>query len=360
MRTAAAIIGAGPAGASCAYSLSLKGIENVLIDKRKIVGFPVQCAELVSRNINQFVNLAEIPSAVNQKVSFMDIDTGKNIYRSEGRGYILNRDVFDDYIVKSAVKAGTNLLKQTNILKINADENKITGVRIADNKPVEINYDYLIIASGPKNSFDLRGNFKPGLKNKSYIFATQVRAGLLKEKGLDSTICYFRSYIPYGYGWVFPKGKFANVGIGIEKPKACMPLSSSLNNFLNEIRNKGLIGSNIYGKTSGLVPVSGLNDLYSGNIALCGDAAGLTHPITGAGIVSAVISGNLLGGYVAESLKTSKNLLEEYGEELESIFKKPLSTAAKKRYELYPRMTDAYNIDKLIKRLWPSFEEYYE
>ena len=359
MRTAAAIIGAGPAGASCAYSLSLKGIENVLIDKRKIIGFPVQCAEFVSRNINQFVNLTEIPSAVNQKVSFMDIDTGKNLYRFEGKGYIINRDVFDDYIVKSAVKAGTNLLKQTNILKINAGENKLTGVDTAGNKSIEINYDYLIIAAGPKNSFDLEGKFKSGLKNKSYIFATQVRADLLKEGGLDSTLCYFRPYIPYGYGWVFPKGKFANVGIGIEKLRVDMPLSSSLNNFLNEIRNKGLIGSKIYGKTSGLVPVSGLNDLYSGNIALCGDAAGLTHPITGAGIVSAVISGGLLGDYVAESIKTSKNLLEEYKEEIESIFKKPLSTASKKRYELYPLMADEDGIDRFIKQLWPSFEEYY-
>lgn len=364
MRTEVAIIGAGPAGASCACSLSLKGIKNVLIDKRKIIGFPVQCAEFVSLNVNQYLNLNLISSAINQKVSFMDIDTGRNLYRFAGKGYILNRDVFDDYIVKLAVKAGTNLVKQTNILKINVGENKITGVSLDYSKhyskPIEIAYDYLIIATGPKNSFDLYDKFKSGLKNKSYIFATQVKANLLKEEELDSTLCYFRSYIPYGYGWVFPKGKFANVGIGIEKPKVDMPLSSSLNNFLNEIRDKGLIGSNIYGKTSGLVPVSGLNDLYCGNIALCGDAAGLAHPITGAGILSAVISGNLLGDYTAESIKTSKNLLEEYREELESIFKKPLSIASKKRYELYPLMTNEDSIDRFIKQLWPSFEEYYE
>lgn len=360
MRTEVAIIGAGPAGASAAYSLSLKGIENILIDKRKTIGFPVQCAEFVSRNINQFVNLTEIPSAINQKISFMDIDTGKNLYSFEGKGYMLNRDVFDDYIVKSAVKAGTRLVKQINILKINARENKLTGTDASGNKSIEITYDYLIVATGPKNGFGLDDNFKSGLKNKSYIFATQVKADLLKKEGLDSTLCYFRPYIPYGYGWVFPKGNFANVGVGIEKPGANAPLNGCLNNFLNEIRNKGIIGSNIYGKTSGLVPVSGLNDLCYGNIALCGDAAGLTHPITGAGILSAVISGSLLGDYISESLKSSSNLLQEYKEEIESIFKKPLMAASKKRYELYPLMTDENNIDKRIKSLWPSFEEYYE
>ena len=360
MRTEVAIIGAGPAGASCAYSLSLKGIKNVLIDKRKTIGLPVQCAEFVSLNINQFINLTEIPSAINQKVSFMDIDTGRNLYRFSGKGYILNRDTFDDYIVKLAVKAGTNLAKHTNVLKINIGENTITGVSLDDNKPIEIAYDYLIVASGPKNSFGLDNKFQSSLKNKSYIFATQVKADFLKEEGLDSTLCYFRSYIPYGYGWVFPKGKFANVGIGIEKPKVNMSLSNSLDNFLNEMRNKGLIGSNIYGKTSGLVPVSGLNNLYCGNIALCGDAAGLTHPVTGAGILSAVISGNLLGDYIAESLKSSSNKLEEYKEEIESIFKKPLSIASKKRYELYPLMTNEDSIGRFIKQLWPSFEEYYD
>ncbi|MCL4542729.1 MAG: NAD(P)/FAD-dependent oxidoreductase [Deltaproteobacteria bacterium] len=360
MQTEVAIIGAGPAGASAAYSLSLKGIKNVLIDRKKTIGFPVQCAEFVSRNINQFINLTKIPAAINQKVGFMDIDTGRNLYRFDGKGYMLNRDIFDDYIAKLAVKAGTNLIKRTNILKINAGGNRISGVDISDNnKPVEITYGYLIIAAGPQNSFDLHDKFEPGLKNKSYVFATQVKADLLKVEGLDSAICYFRPYIPYGYGWVFPKGKFANVGIGIEKPKVNMPLSSSLNNFLNEIRNKGLIGFNIYGKTSGLIPVSGLNNLCFGNIALCGDAAGLTHPVTGAGILSAVISGSLLGDYIAKSLRSSSNLLEEYKEEIESIFRKPLSVASRKRCELYPLMTDEESIDKTVKSLWPSFEEYY-
>jgi flavin-dependent dehydrogenase len=215
----------------------------------------------------------------------------------------------------------------------------------------EIYYDYLIVAAGPKNGFDCP-------KNGAYIYATQIKADLLKE--LDSVICYFRPYIPYGYGWVFPKGKLANVGIGIEKPASDAPLSLSLNKFIEEIRSAGLIGLKIEEKTSGIVPVSGLNGITADNIALCGDAAGLTHPITGAGILSAVISGGLAGDYTAESVKTSKNLLEDYKEELESIFKNSLLKASEKRAELYPLMKDGHGIDKNIKRLWPSFDEYYE
>ncbi len=351
MKTKVAIVGAGPAGSSAAIALSKKGIPNILIDKRGTVGIPVQCAEFVGLNINAYVDLNSVPSAINQKIKFMDIDAGKNFYRFDGKGYVLNRAIFDRHLADEAVKSGSKFLTSTRVYKINRQKNSIDVLNVEEKISYEIYYDYLIVATGPKNGFGYP-------KNSAYIYATQIKANLLK--GLDSVICYFRPYIPYGYGWVFPKGKFANVGIGIEKPLSDMPLSLSLNKFTNEIRGMGLVGLKIIEKTSGLVPVSGLNAITDGNIALCGDAAGLTHPITGAGILSAVISGGLAGDYAAESIKSSKNLFEDYKEEIESIFKKPLFNAAKKRSELYPLMRDDPGINKNIKQLWPSFEEYYK
>jgi geranylgeranyl reductase family protein len=351
MKTKVAIIGAGPAGSTAAIALSKKGIPNILIDKRDTVGIPVQCAEFVGLNINSYIDLNNIPSAVNQKIKFMDIDAGKNIYRFDGKGYVLNRAVFDLHLAGEAVKAGSKLLTSARVYKINRQKNSIEVLNSKEKILYEIYYDYLIAATGPKNGF-----VSP--KNSAYIYAVQIKADLLKK--LDSVICYFRAYIPYGYGWVFPKGEFANVGIGIEKPASALPLSLSFDKFLSEIRNAGLIGREIIEKTSGLVPVSGLNEITDRNIALCGDAAGLTHPVTGAGILSAVISGGMAGDYAAESVRTSQNLFEDYKEELESVFKKPLFNAAKKRSELYPLMKDASGIEENIKRLWPSFDEYYK
>jgi geranylgeranyl reductase family protein len=350
MKTKVAVIGAGPAGSSAAAALSRKGIPNILIDKRRIVGIPVQCAEFVGLNINAYVDLSSIPSAINQKIEFIDINAGENNYRFEGKGYILNRDIFDWHLASEAVKNGSELLTDTNVYKINSQKNSIDVLNIKEKLSYEIYYDYLIIAAGPKAVFDCP-------KNTSFIYAVQVKIELLKE--LYSVICYFRDYIPYGYGWVFPKGKFANVGIGIEKPLSYVPLSMSLNKFIEEMKNTGLIDGKILEKTSGVVPVSGLNALTVKNIALCGDAAGLTHPITGAGILSAVISGGLAGDYASESVITGKNLFGEYKEELESIFKKPLSSAIIKRYELYPQMACEDKIGETIKLLWPSFNEYY-
>ncbi|MCJ7472519.1 MAG: FAD-dependent monooxygenase, partial [Actinobacteria bacterium] len=45
------IVGAGPAGASLASFLAGKGIECILIDKKKRIDIPLRCAEYVPRAI---------------------------------------------------------------------------------------------------------------------------------------------------------------------------------------------------------------------------------------------------------------------------------------------------------------------
>jgi geranylgeranyl reductase family protein len=352
MKTNVAIIGAGPAGSSAAIALSKKGIPNIIIDKRRTIGLPVQCAEFVSSNITSYVDLGSMLSAVNQKIKYIYINAGNKTYKHSGSGYILNRDIFDLNLSEKAVQLGSKLFAGSRVYKIDRQKNCIEVLDVLEKIVYEIYYDYLIIAAGPNNIFKSNNSHR-----ESYIYALQIKTELLRK--LDSVFCYFRNYIPYGYGWVFPKGNHANVGIGVEKPVSDVNLSACLKKFADELRSEGLIGSEVIEKTSGLVPVSGLNDLTADNIAFCGDAGGLTHPVTGAGILNAVISGNLAGDYTADSVVASKNFLNDYKEEVESIFKKPFLTASKKRYRLYPLMNDEYGISKNIKFLWPSFEEYY-
>ncbi len=354
MRVRVAIIGAGPAGASCALSLSQAGIDNVLIDRKRTPGSPVQCAEFVPIEVNRYIPLSKIPAAVNQAVGFMDVDTGRKTYGFDGKGYVLNRDLFDEFIVRSAQEKGTVLLSRTAAVKVIPGINTVVVKDLSSNALKDIGYSYLVIASGPRNSLHLGRT----LENSSYVSALQVRTGLMKK--LDRTICYFRNYIPWGYGWVFPKGDFANAGMGIVKSMSLVSLSLSLGLFLKELKESGVINGEIYGRTSGLIPVSGMNGLYAGNIALCGDAAGLAHPVTGAGILNAIISGRMLGEFIAEGMGKSVNTLKDYSEEMKSIYLGPLAVAAEKRNIIYKRITGGEETDSLIKYLWPSFNEYYD
>ncbi|MCL5673071.1 MAG: NAD(P)/FAD-dependent oxidoreductase [Deltaproteobacteria bacterium] len=361
MKIDVVIIGAGPAGSSCAYELSKRGIGNILIERKEKPGTPVQCAEFIPLNINQYIDLTYKPEAICQNVEYMEVDTVKENYKFDGKGYILNRDIFDYYIAELAAGKGTKLLTDTFAETIIESENKlIVRTKTDNNNRIEINYKYLVLASGAKDFIYFKDKHKL-ICNKSYIYGIQIRTNLLKR--LNSALIYFRNYIPYGYGWVFPKLNFANVGIGIEKNiNNNINLRKAFDIFLNEIKNKGIISGKIISKTSGLVPISALNDAIYGNIAYCGDAAGLTHPITGAGNLSAVISGTLLGDFIYESLKTGSNLLEDYKEELFSIFYKPLSKAKAKRNNFYTKRYEEFSADELddvVKKSWPSFNDYH-
>ena len=43
-----AIVGGGPVGSSLAYRLALQGISVAVFDKKKFVGYPLQCAGILS------------------------------------------------------------------------------------------------------------------------------------------------------------------------------------------------------------------------------------------------------------------------------------------------------------------------
>ena len=64
---------------------------------------------------------------------------------------------------------------------------------------------------------------------------------------------------------------------------------------------------------------------------LAGDAAGLTNPVTGAGIASAVQSGALAGRAAADLLGGRAGALDDYEEELGDIFDAALGRALRRR-----------------------------
>ena len=67
---------------------------------------------------------------------------------------------------------------------------------------------------------------------------------------------------------------------------------------------------------------------------LAGDAAGLTNPVTGAGIASAVQSGTMAGRAAADFVNGRAAALDDYEEELGDIFDAALNRALRRRREL--------------------------
>ena len=48
------IVGAGPVGSTIAYQLGKNGLDVVIVEKKKQIGYPLQCAGILSKHIFSF------------------------------------------------------------------------------------------------------------------------------------------------------------------------------------------------------------------------------------------------------------------------------------------------------------------
>ena len=153
----------------------------------------------------------------------------------------------------------------------------------------------------------------------------------------DATDIFLSPDYRGGYAWLFPKGAVANVGLGVavESRRTLKPMLTAL---CEKLAGERRIGTRTLALTGGAIPVGGrlrsISHLGGTAVLLAGDAAGLTNPVTGAGIASAVQSGTLAGRAAADFLGDCAGAIESYEEELGDIFDAALNRALRRRREV--------------------------
>ncbi len=182
------------------------------------------------------------------------------------------------------------------------------------------------------------------------------------KRPADYAAVYFDPAFHGGYAWLFPKGDTANVGIGISFSRR-NDADQLLKGFRTELAGQGVIGDEVLARTAGLIPCGGLRDrLAYGRLLIAGDAAGCTHPITGAGIMSAVVSGNLAaeaiiahfgsGDREAVARDYQQALRAELGRQLERACRR--AAGRDRAWNASPAV-----FPTIVRRSWVAFPEYY-
>src|SRR4030067_510282 len=341
------IIGAGPAGSSAALKAAQEGAKVILIEQKKEIGVPVQCAEYIPVQLTTAIGLRD--DLLIQEIHAMRtyLPDGEVVV-TESLGYITDRDRFDQHLAEQAEKAGAAIRKGCKAIgfdgkRVEVDEN---GNRY------HLEPKIIIGADGPKSTI---GRWV-GAENKEFASAKQYIMPLKFE--MDYTEVYFRYYIHGGYGWVFPKGNKANVGIGVDIRTKLEP-SEILDRFVDELVRLGKIENKILNETGGLIPVGGIIGVRKDNVLLCGDAAGQCKSITGAGISHAVLCGGIAGEIAAKAIMDDNlNIITEYDEAVEELVAHSINHAVEKRRHLQQHWGKD-TLSEALKTCWIAFEGYY-
>jgi digeranylgeranylglycerophospholipid reductase len=161
-------------------------------------------------------------------------------------------------------------------------------------------------------------------------------------------------YAPGGYVWVFPKGDgIANVGIGVLGSKIGRRTGypkKLLDKFIGE--NREFEKAKIVEHISRTVPVSlPLERTYMNGLLVAGDAAHLTDPITGGGIINAMVSGKLAGGVAAKHVHERMELSE-----YEKLWKKELEASLIRDYIVKERFVNMS--DETLNLIADSLKDY--
>src|SRR5436190_10846832 len=304
------VIGAGPAGAIAAWEAKRAApeLDVVLLERDRVVGLPVRCAEGVGdAGLREFVDPDGAPWVARRitRIIFVAPDDTE-VPVAEGRtvAWILDRTRFDAFLAAGAAAAGVEVRVATEAAGMERDPDGRWHVRVR----------------GP-------GGNEETLCARLVIGADGVEAMVGRWAGLDTRVpardmescaqyvvqgidfdpdaIYLQfgdAVAPGGYAWIFPKGVgIANVGLGLVALKSD---GRNARQYLDAWMDRRYPNGARTGYTVGGVIVhTTVQQTYADGLLVAGDAAHMINPLSGGGIVNAMKAGRLAGCTVAAVIR---------------------------------------------------------
>jgi menaquinone-9 beta-reductase len=325
------VVGAGPAGSSCAAQLGADGHDVLLVDQHEFPrekpcgdGLSPQAVATLSRlGLDVFLEKTQRIDGCRVVLDHRRERVGR--VRAKSCGRCVPRALLDEATLNLALRSGVRFETARALSAGEDDAGPFVVVRSEEG--VQRITARRVVASDGATSVIRRS---AGLGSPGHsVRAWAIRGYYATERSLSEL---FEIYLPLevrgtlviGYGWVFPVAEHvANIGVGYMRTRGVghLPrLNDALSAFVHELR---LREHRRYGDIEGLgKPVGsplGVNfdtkTCHSGNILLLGDAAGITDSFTGEGIGPALESG-VAGARCVEASLKRRGSLTGYGREL--------------------------------------------
>jgi len=275
---------------------------------------------------------------------------------------MVQRGKFDFELVKLAKEKGSFLMEGKSVVDLKILKDRVTLI-LDDGS--EIESEILIGADGIWSLIAKKTDLRTGPIDYAICILKEFE---LDEKTLDkffkkSRVAHIHTSFQdiKGYGWIFPKKKHLNIGIGEfifqDEERSKHNLSDVFKNYIKILKREKIIPDSVeIGKCKGgAIPINTLKKTYSNRVVLIGDAAGFVCPTSGEGIYFAMTSGKIAANVIAKALEnkdTSEHYLSIYQKKWKKEFGKDLKILYKARKKRRKGMNEKiYKIANFDKNL---------
>jgi len=301
------IVGGGPSGATLGALLARDGLSVLIIDRSE---FPRDklCGGLISARGAEAIRNAFGGEVLRQVA--VERNTGCRVFYRErlvadvedaGVSHSTDRREMDARFLSVARDAGCRVSEGSLVVGVDFTD---STVRLESGR---LERGSIIVGADGAQSIVRRSLYGRGARsgrNMGFALVSRVPLGLLKDDETHAA-CRDRPHVffgvlPWGYGWIFPKGDHLLLGMGGLTRKG-----SDYRGAFEALRDAYCIAGaeDRLEVRGGLVPAGNfVRSPGRGNVLLLGDAAGLAEPCTGEGIVYAVESALLAAPAIRESV----------------------------------------------------------
>ena len=298
------VIGGGPSGATAAEDLARSGRKVAMIDRdgrikpcggaippRLIEDFFIPDSQIIAR-----IKTARMVSPTQRKV---------DIPIEDGFVGMVDRKDFDPFLRNRAKEAGAQCMTGT-FMRIDRDSDGTHVVYRDKESGEEISLaTKLIIGADGARSKVAKAEVPGGDKIPYVIAYHEIIEAPAASQNYDPKRCdviYDGAISPDFYGWVFPHGSSASVGMGtgidgVDLKKATADLRVAA----------GLEGCKTLRREGAPIPLKPMDCWDNGtDVVLAGDAAGVVAPSSGEGIYYAMLGGRVAATAASACLETGR------------------------------------------------------
>ncbi|MGG0176294.1 FAD-dependent oxidoreductase [Gottfriedia acidiceleris] len=325
------VVGAGPAGISCAYELAKNGVNVVLIERGEYPGSKnvmggVLYRKMMEDVIPEFWKDAPIERViVEQRVMMLDKQSattfgykGLEFAEEPYNNFTVLRSKFDQWFAQKAVEQGALLINETVVLECIVENDMVVGVR-TDRPDGDLYADVVVLADGVNSLLGKSLGFHKEWRPDEVALATmeilkldskiiQDRFGLEGNQGVAIELFGDATKGIVGTGFLYTNKDSLSIGVGTL-------LSGMIENklkpydLLEYVKNHPMIRPYIQGSEpqeylAHLIPEGGYKSipkLVGNGVLVIGDAAQLVNAIHREGSNMAMTSGRLAAETIIEA-----------------------------------------------------------